>query len=171
MKLHLPESDCCGKKQNLQVVVLYTEIYIFSCVDLHGTQQIKQKCHQHTCCIFQRFSSLFQSFVSFKTNRLLCTSCITFDPTLIPSFIFHHHSSFPLCSSPYCLNAKAHNTMSPCIDLFVLIASHKTLRFIFFSCSPSSPRVLNDSGESARHVGKTFRDKEQRAKLNIIFNQ
>lgn len=93
-----------------------------------------KKCHLHICCIFQRVSALIQSFGSFKTNRLLCTSCITFDPTLTPSFIFCLHSSFPLCSSPYCLNAKAHSTMShclSCIDLFVLIASHKTLRIFF----------------------------------------
>lgn len=114
-----------------------------------------KKCHLHICCIFQRVSALIQSFGSFKTNRLLCTSCITFDPTLTPSFIFCLHSSFPLCSSPYCLNAKAHSMMShclSCIDLFVLIASHKTLRIFFPSCSPSSPSVLNVSGEYCQHA-------------------
>lgn len=124
---------------------------------------------------FQHVSALFQSFGSFKTNRLLCTSCFTFDPTLIPSFIFHCHSSFPLCSSPCCLNAEAHSTMSlclSCIDLFLLIASHKTLRILF---SQLLSRLSQGSKWfrwvlSARHVGKTLRDKEQRAKLNIIFN-
>lgn len=101
---------------------------------------------------------LYESFA-----RLTCPSRVAFK-------YWFFSLSVPLF---FILHSEAHNTLSPalyCTDLFLHIASHETWR-VFFFFRRELVRALSGFWiihGPARHVGRTFQEKQERPWFNII---